>query len=137
MQLFWIVFRFIAKNFVWFSSLWNQWVSRIMVLNQSIKETKCEFPTNSKFTFYTICVNKFFKWNSSFFFNIFVVPIFGRRHVQCLLLFFGLAVIYAMRVNLSVAIVAMMDKNASNPDFPVSTVMWKYRIYTIKRKYLW
>lgn len=43
--------------------------------------------------------------------------------MQCLLLFFGLAVIYAMRVNLSVAIVAMMDKNASNPDFPVSTVM--------------
>ncbi|XP_011178029.1 putative inorganic phosphate cotransporter isoform X1 [Zeugodacus cucurbitae] len=46
------------------------------------------------------------------------LPMFGRRHVQCLLLFVGLSVIYAMRVNLSVAIVAMMDKNATNPDFP-------------------
>lgn len=46
------------------------------------------------------------------------LPIFGRRHVQCLLLFFGVSVIYAMRVNLSIAIVPMMDKNASNPDFP-------------------
>lgn len=42
---------------------------------------------------------------------------FGIRHVQTLLLFFGLTVAYALRVNLSVAIVAMVDKNAANKDF--------------------
>lgn len=69
-----------------------------------------------------ICDN-YFLIEIIFFFYIFVVPMFGRRHVQCLLLFFGLSIIYAMRVNLSVAIVAMMDKTASNPNFPVSIVM--------------
>lgn len=39
---------------------------------------------------------------------------FGIRHVQCLLLFFGLTVGYALRVNLSVAIVAMVDKTGSS-----------------------
>ncbi|XP_062548326.1 putative inorganic phosphate cotransporter isoform X3 [Armigeres subalbatus] len=39
---------------------------------------------------------------------------FGIRHVQTLLLFFGLTVAYALRVNLSVAIVAMVDKNSSS-----------------------
>lgn len=42
---------------------------------------------------------------------------FGIRHVQTLLLFFGLTVAYALRVNMSVAIVAMVDKKAANPDF--------------------
>lgn len=42
------------------------------------------------------------------------------RHVQCLLVFCGLAVAYALRVNLSVAIVAMTDKNSTNPNFDVS-----------------
>ncbi|XP_055593478.1 putative inorganic phosphate cotransporter isoform X2 [Uranotaenia lowii] len=42
---------------------------------------------------------------------------FGIRHVQALLLFFGLTVAYALRVNLSVAIVAMTDKKAANEDF--------------------
>ncbi|XP_017477912.1 PREDICTED: putative inorganic phosphate cotransporter [Rhagoletis zephyria] len=46
------------------------------------------------------------------------LPTFGRRHLQCLLLFCGLSAIYGMRVNLSVAIVAMMDKSAANPNFP-------------------
>lgn len=41
---------------------------------------------------------------------------FGVRHVQTLLLFFGLTVAYALRVNLSVAIVAMVDKS-SKSDF--------------------
>lgn len=50
----------------------------------------------------------------------FAGPRFGVRHLQCILVFFGLAVAYALRVNLSVAIVAMTDRNASNPDFPVS-----------------
>ncbi|XP_037942181.1 putative inorganic phosphate cotransporter [Teleopsis dalmanni] len=42
---------------------------------------------------------------------------FGIRHLQCFLLFGALSVGYALRVNLSVAIVAMTDKNATNPDF--------------------
>ncbi|XP_055643877.1 putative inorganic phosphate cotransporter isoform X2 [Toxorhynchites rutilus septentrionalis] len=41
---------------------------------------------------------------------------FGIRHVQTMLLFFGLTVAYALRVNLSVAIVAMVD-NSANEDF--------------------
>lgn len=42
---------------------------------------------------------------------------FGVRHVQTLLLFFGLTVAYALRVNLSVAIVAMVDKTGTTGDF--------------------
>lgn len=49
-------------------------------------------------------------------------PRFGVRHIQCILAFCGLAVAYALRVNLSVAIVAMTDKNATNPDFEVGIV---------------
>ncbi|XP_031631771.1 putative inorganic phosphate cotransporter isoform X3 [Contarinia nasturtii] len=43
--------------------------------------------------------------------------IFGVRHLQALLLFLGLTLAYAMRVNLSVAIVAITDKHAANPEF--------------------
>ncbi|XP_075169622.1 putative inorganic phosphate cotransporter isoform X2 [Haematobia irritans] len=43
--------------------------------------------------------------------------VFGIRHLQCFLLFLALAVAYALRVNLSVAIVAMTDKDATNPNF--------------------
>lgn len=39
------------------------------------------------------------------------------RHLQTLLLFFGLTIAYAMRVNLSVAVIAMSDRNGTNPDF--------------------
>lgn len=49
--------------------------------------------------------------------------IFGVRHLQAFLLFLGLTLAYAMRVNLSVAIVAITDKNAANPDFDVSIRM--------------
>uniref|UniRef100_A0ABK8FQZ9 Major facilitator superfamily (MFS) profile domain-containing protein n=1 Tax=Anopheles gambiae TaxID=7165 RepID=A0ABK8FQZ9_ANOGA len=42
---------------------------------------------------------------------------FGARHVQTLLLFFALTVAYALRVNLSVAIVAMVDRKAANKDY--------------------
>lgn len=42
---------------------------------------------------------------------------FGVRHLQTLLLFFGLTIAYAMRVNLSVAVIAMSDRMGSNPDF--------------------
>lgn len=47
-------------------------------------------------------------------------PVIGVRHVQCLLIFCGLCLIYGMRVNLSMAIVAMMDNAGANPNFPVS-----------------
>ncbi|XP_011184109.1 putative inorganic phosphate cotransporter [Zeugodacus cucurbitae] len=45
------------------------------------------------------------------------VPLFGARHLQMLLIFLGLAAAIMQRVNLSVAIVAMMDKNLANPNF--------------------
>ncbi|XP_049312367.1 putative inorganic phosphate cotransporter [Bactrocera dorsalis] len=44
-------------------------------------------------------------------------PFFGARHVQCILIFLGTAAAFTQRVNLSVAIVAMMDKNSTNPNF--------------------
>ncbi|CAH1100629.1 unnamed protein product [Psylliodes chrysocephalus] len=48
----------------------------------------------------------------------------GVRHVQIALLFSLLAIAYAQRVTLSVAIVAMLDETASpNPDIP--TFKWK------------
>lgn len=50
----------------------------------------------------------------------FINCIFGVRHLQCLLIFCGLCLIYGMRVNLSMAIVAIMDNEAANPEFPVS-----------------
>ncbi|CAG2068798.1 unnamed protein product, partial [Timema podura] len=42
---------------------------------------------------------------------------FGVRHVQAILLFGCLTVAYTLRVNLSVAIVSMTDRNGSNPNF--------------------
>ncbi|XP_034476546.1 putative inorganic phosphate cotransporter isoform X2 [Drosophila innubila] len=42
----------------------------------------------------------------------------GVRHLQIFLLFCGLTVGFAMRVNLSVAVVAMTDAATINPDFP-------------------
>ncbi|XP_059615081.1 uncharacterized protein LOC132260776 isoform X1 [Phlebotomus argentipes] len=43
--------------------------------------------------------------------------LFGVRHLQTFLLFLCLTIAYAMRVNLSVAIVAMVDRNSTNPNF--------------------
>uniref|UniRef100_W8BE84 Putative inorganic phosphate cotransporter n=1 Tax=Ceratitis capitata TaxID=7213 RepID=W8BE84_CERCA len=45
-------------------------------------------------------------------------PTFGRRHFQCFMMCIGFAAAFAMRVNLSVAVVAMMDNKGANPDFP-------------------
>ncbi|XP_017490863.1 PREDICTED: putative inorganic phosphate cotransporter [Rhagoletis zephyria] len=42
---------------------------------------------------------------------------FGARHVQCFMVFLGLTVAFTHRVNFSMAIVAMMDRNSTNPDF--------------------
>ncbi|XP_055837631.1 putative inorganic phosphate cotransporter [Episyrphus balteatus] len=47
-------------------------------------------------------------------------PAFGIRHLQCALIFFGQAVAYMLRVNMSVSIVAMTDKT-TNSDFDVFT----------------
>ncbi|XP_067632669.1 putative inorganic phosphate cotransporter [Eurosta solidaginis] len=42
----------------------------------------------------------------------------GYRHLQCLQLFIGFGLLFASRVNISIAIMAMMDKNTANPNFP-------------------
>nr|XP_014102786.1 putative inorganic phosphate cotransporter [Bactrocera oleae] len=47
-----------------------------------------------------------------------LAPTFGRRHLQCFMICIGFSAAFAMRVNLSVAVVAMMDNKAANPDFP-------------------
>lgn len=44
---------------------------------------------------------------------------FGVRHLQAFLMFLGLTLAYAMRVNMSVAIVAMTNNTAANPDYEV------------------
>lgn len=51
---------------------------------------------------------------------------YGVRHLQTLLLFFGLTIAYAMRVNLSVAVIAMSDSQGTNPDF--EEYKWDERI---------
>ncbi|XP_073846868.1 putative inorganic phosphate cotransporter [Musca autumnalis] len=75
-------------------------------------------------------------------------PRFGVRHIQCILAFCGLAVAYALRVNLSVAIVAMTDRNATNPDFEefnwdegiksylLSSFFWGYVVTQVPGGYL-
>uniref|UniRef100_A0A1I8Q5Y1 Putative inorganic phosphate cotransporter n=1 Tax=Stomoxys calcitrans TaxID=35570 RepID=A0A1I8Q5Y1_STOCA len=75
-------------------------------------------------------------------------PRFGVRHVQCILAFCGLAVAYALRVNLSVAIVAMTDRNATNPNFEefdwdegvksylLSSFFWGYVVTQVPGGYL-
>lgn len=45
---------------------------------------------------------------------------FGIRHLQALMLFLALSLAYALRVNLSVAIVAIADRKAANPTYDVN-----------------
>lgn len=56
---------------------------------------------------------------------------FGVRHLQAFLLFLGLTLAYAMRVNLSVAIVAMTDRHAANPNFEVNFNYQFCSVYSI------
>ncbi|XP_053963647.1 putative inorganic phosphate cotransporter [Anastrepha ludens] len=75
-------------------------------------------------------------------------PRFGVRHLQCFLAFCGLAVAYALRVNLSVAIVAMTDRNSTNPAFEefdwdesiksylLSSFFWGYVVTQVPGGYL-
>ncbi|XP_017467115.1 PREDICTED: putative inorganic phosphate cotransporter [Rhagoletis zephyria] len=47
-----------------------------------------------------------------------MASVFGVRHLQALLLFFNIVVVYISRLNVSVAVVAMTNANTTNPDFP-------------------
>jgi len=47
----------------------------------------------------------------------------GKRHIQTLLLFLCMIIAYGLRVNLSVAIVAMTDKTSANKNFVVSYII--------------
>ncbi|XP_049305513.1 putative inorganic phosphate cotransporter [Bactrocera dorsalis] len=70
-------------------------------------------------------------------------PKVGVRHLQAVLLFFGFCVSFMQRSNLSLAIVAMMDRNSTNPDFPeyawseqtksllLSSFFWGYLVMQI------
>lgn len=57
-------------------------------------------------------------------------PVICVRHILCLLIFCGLCLIYGMRVNLSVAIVAMMDNAGANPNFPVSIHNINFKLFS-------
>lgn len=51
-------------------------------------------------------------------FSFFSFPAgWGVRHTQAVLLFLCLLMAYALRVNMSVGIVAMVDRNATNPEY--------------------
>ena len=56
----------------------------------------------------------------------FTAKIFGVRHLQAFLMFLGLTVAYALRVDLSVGIVAMTNQTSTGVDFPVSIIS-KYK----------
>lgn len=49
----------------------------------------------------------------------------GVRHTQTFLLFFCMLIGYALRVNLSMGIVAMTDKSSANENFIVSNKRFK------------
>lgn len=51
-------------------------------------------------------------------------PIFGCRHVQAILLFFGITVELMTRLSLSLSIVAMTKQTSENPNIPVSTLSY-------------
>lgn len=44
----------------------------------------------------------------------------GIRHVQALLIFLNIVVVYISRLNIGVAVVAMTNAATTNPDYPVS-----------------
>lgn len=48
---------------------------------------------------------------------------FGTRHLQIFLMFLGMMIAYALRVILSVAVVAMTKPETANPDFKVSAAI--------------
>ena len=58
-----------------------------------------------------------------FYSSLKIGPRFGHRHVFSLLGFLGFLNVYAMRVNLSVAIVAMVN-STSNSSGPINTSVY-------------
>lgn len=50
----------------------------------------------------------------------------GTRHVQIFLMFLGIAIAYAVRVCMSVTIVAMTDAKSANPNFPVRAMFYLF-----------
>lgn len=74
-------------------------------------------------------------------------PIVGARHLQTFLLFLAIAVNFACRYNISVSLVAMTDKNTTNPNFEefkwngneksyiLSSFFWGYVISQIPGAY--
>lgn len=57
----------------------------------------------------------------------------GERHKQTLLLFFGMVISYGLRINLSVAIVAMTDKSSANTHFIVSMTYYNMQTNKLSR----
>lgn len=54
-----------------------------------------------------------------YYFFLFLGPRFGMRHLQALLIFLNIVVVYFSRINVSVSVVAMTNANTTNPNFPV------------------
>lgn len=51
------------------------------------------------------------------------LPLLGVRHAQMAMLFACLLLQFCHRVNISIAMVAMVDKQGANPDFEVSFLL--------------
>jgi len=51
------------------------------------------------------------------------------RHVQALLIFLNITIMFIGRLNVGVSVVAMTNAETTNPDFPVRTrlISMKYR----------
>lgn len=83
----------------------------------------------------TNCLLERFK--GIFFIEFFLAKGFGVRHFQISLFFCGLTIAFALRVNMSVGIVAM-TKSDVNPDFEVYTfycffftIHFYYNLYSL------
>ncbi|XP_012272718.1 putative inorganic phosphate cotransporter isoform X2 [Orussus abietinus] len=75
-------------------------------------------------------------------------PGLGTRHLQILLMFLGMMLGYSLRVSMSVAIVAMVDKSTANPNMKeydwnqeiqgllLSSFFWGYAITQVPSGYL-
>lgn len=76
--------------------------------------------------------NYVFKFKNNIMFNYNLILklfnedfVWGERHKQTLLLFLCMVIAYALRVNMSVGIVAMTDKSSANNNFIVSEYLKK------------
>ncbi|XP_036332539.1 putative inorganic phosphate cotransporter [Rhagoletis pomonella] len=62
-------------------------------------------------------------------------PRIGIRHIQTLLLFLNIVVVYMSRLNISVAVVAMTNAESTNPNFPEFDWTTKQKSYIISSFY--